>query len=63
MNQKRETVFFDIEFPPNDTSVYTNIVNDKPFNVAIHWRRPQNFIETEVMGATDLNKLHTKKLS
>ena len=47
MRQKGETVFYDCEFKANDLApVYLNVVNDTHFNIAIHWRRPSQFIDS-----------------
>jgi calpain-15 len=35
--------YFDLDFPPRDTSVFeTNI--DARFDVVVHWRRPEEFL-------------------
>ena len=35
--------FIDIDFPPIDPSVF-NDTNDTPFDVLVHWRKPQEFM-------------------
>lgn len=36
--------FFDLDFLPHDISVYNHIDFEKPLDVAIHWRRPHEFL-------------------
>jgi hypothetical protein len=38
--------FIDIEFIPSDSSVY-NTLNSYPFDVIIHWRRPEEFMSVD----------------
>jgi calpain-15 len=38
--------FIDVEFLPSDVSVY-NQESDHPFDVLIHWRRPEDFMSVE----------------
>ena len=36
--------FVDLEFPPSDLSVYNHVNAERPLDVAIHWRRPDEFL-------------------
>lgn len=38
--------FIDLEFEPSDQSVY-DLNIDSPFDVLIHWRRPQEFLKAD----------------
>jgi calpain-15 len=40
------TTFVDIDFPPIDSSVY-NDINETPFDVLIHWRKPHEFMTVD----------------
>jgi hypothetical protein len=32
--------FYDLEFLPSDLSVYNHVMIERPLDIAIHWRRP-----------------------
>jgi hypothetical protein len=36
--------FFDLDFPPVDSSVYETHI-ESPFDISIHWRRPEEFLK------------------
>lgn len=40
--QKGRTKFIDMTFPPKKQSIY-ELTIDSPFDIYIHWRRPQEF--------------------
>lgn len=52
----RQKKFFDLEFLPSDLSVYNHINNERPLDLAIHWRRPDEF----VYELLDLNRVAQK---
>jgi len=41
-----DITFVDIDFPPIDSSIY-NKSNDTPFDVVIHWRKPEEFMTVD----------------
>ena len=45
--------FYDLDFLPSDLSVYNHVIQDAPLDIAVHWRRPEEFLY--VVG--DLNKI------
>lgn len=40
----RDSKFFDLDFPPLESSVYETYI-DSPFDIVIHWRRPEEFLK------------------
>ena len=42
--------FIDLEFPPNDSSVFDLSASskDRPFDVYVHWRRPVDFMKADI---------------
>jgi hypothetical protein len=38
--------YVDLEFEPTDLSVFDYTV-DSPFDVVVHWRRPQEFMKAD----------------
>ena len=37
--------FYDLDFLPCDLSVYNHVLQIRPLDSAIHWRRPQEFLK------------------
>ena len=37
--------FIDVEFPPNDTSIFSENIDKSVLETIIHWRRPKDFME------------------
>ena len=37
--------FYDLEFLPCDLSVYNHIMIERPLDIAIHWRRPEEIFQ------------------
>lgn len=42
-----EQSFIDLDFLPSDISVYNHVQAEKPLDVVIHWRRPQEFLTND----------------
>jgi hypothetical protein len=36
--------YFDLEFLPCDLSVYNHVIYERPLDIAVHWRRPTEFL-------------------
>ena len=44
--QKSKTKFIDLNFPPKKSSIFELTV-DSPFDICVHWRRPNEFCVTD----------------
>jgi calpain-15 len=55
--------FLDLEFLPVDQSVLKHVNTERKLDIAIHWRRPDDFLDGTVdnVPIADLNKLQTQK--
>lgn len=42
--QKKSVKFLDLEFPPTDHSIFDTHI-DSPFDIFVHWRRPEEFLK------------------
>ena len=40
----KEAKYYDLDFLPSDLSVYNHIIYERPLDIAIHWRRPHEFL-------------------
>ena len=45
--------YVDLEFLPSDISVYNHVAMDRPLDVVIHWRRPEEFLDPN----SDINSI------
>ena len=54
--QGKNALFYDTEFRPLDNSVYNHAFFERPLDIAIHWRRPSEFL-SEAIKPGNLNKL------
>jgi hypothetical protein len=36
--------FFDLDFPPTDSSIYETTI-DCAYDIVMHWRRPEEFLK------------------
>lgn len=47
--------FTDPHFPPKDTSIYNVLEEDYPYEFAVHWRRPHEFMENPIVFENDID--------
>lgn len=46
---RKRSQYFDLEFLPCDLSVYNHVMVENPLDIAIHWRRPVDFLQKDDM--------------
>lgn len=55
MKQNNVENFIDPHFPPKDNSLYNVVKDSYPFDFAVHWRRPHEFMENPVVFENDVD--------